>query len=346
MPRFNYKWNLSDGYPANGIKYHGLKVFSTFACGGGSSMGYKLAGYDVIGANDIDPQMPKVYKHNHKPKYFFECSITDLKNKDLPKELYDLDILDGSPPCSTFSMAGSREKAWKKDKKFREGQAKQVLSDLFFDWIDLVKELQPKIAIAENVKGMLSGNAKLYTKQIIKELNKAGYETQLFLLNAASMGLPQRRERVFFIAKRKDLKLRELKLSFNERSILFKEIRTNENTRPVTAPSYIKVWQKRRKGDSSFADTNRREFNRPNSFFNLSYIYEDKVLGTIAAADKNVLFDELRYLNDTELMLSGSYPMDYKFLNNRPEYLIGMSVPPIMMANVAYEVYLQLLKDI
>ena len=111
---FNYKWQLKDGYPAPGVEKHGLKVYSTFACGGGSTMGYKLAGYDVIGANDIDPQMAKVYKENHHPKFYDLCPIGDLLNKELPEEYYNLDILDGSPPCSTFSMAGQREKSWKK----------------------------------------------------------------------------------------------------------------------------------------------------------------------------------------------------------------------------------------
>lgn len=113
MNKFNYKWYLKDGYPENGIEKHNKKVFSTFACGGGSSMGYKLAGYDVIGANDIDIQMAKVYKKNHHPKYYYLESIIDFrKRNDLPDELYNLDVLDGSPPCSTFSLAGSREKVW------------------------------------------------------------------------------------------------------------------------------------------------------------------------------------------------------------------------------------------
>jgi len=155
MTAFNWKWEIKNGYPAPGIEKHGKKVFSTFACGGGSTMGYKLAGFEVIGANDIDPQMAKVYKGNHHPKHYFLNPIGDLLTMDLPDDLYDLDILDGSPPCSTFSMAGSREKGWKKNKKFREGQSEQVLSDLFFDWIKLVQRLQPKIAVAENVKGML-----------------------------------------------------------------------------------------------------------------------------------------------------------------------------------------------
>ena len=134
MKKFNYDWTLRE---ANFTKDKG-KVFSCFSCGGGSTMGYKLAGFDVIGCNEIDPKMMEVYKKNHNPKYSFLESIETFKKRDdLPKGLYNLDILDGSPPCSSFSMTGNREKDWGKKKKFREGQAEQVLDNLFFDFIDL-----------------------------------------------------------------------------------------------------------------------------------------------------------------------------------------------------------------
>ena len=89
-------WSLKDlaAVPSNGIK-----VMSTFACGGGSSMGYKLAGCDVVAANDIDPEMAFHYKLNLAPKHYFLCPIRDLLTIDLPKELFGIDILDGSPPC-------------------------------------------------------------------------------------------------------------------------------------------------------------------------------------------------------------------------------------------------------
>jgi len=142
---FPYKWTLAD---ANFTKDKG-KVFSCFACGGGSTMGYKLAGFDVLGCNEIDPKMIEAYKANHNPKYAYLEPIQEFKLRDdLPAELYDLDILDGSPPCSSFSMAGSREADWGKEKKFREGQAEQVLDTLFFDFIELAKKLQPKVVIA------------------------------------------------------------------------------------------------------------------------------------------------------------------------------------------------------
>jgi len=346
MNKFFYKWNLKDGYPAKGIEKHGLKVFSTFACGGGSSMGYKLAGYDVIGANDIDPQMTKVYKENHKPKIFFECPISDLLTKDLPKEMFDLDVLDGSPPCSTFSIAGSREKTWKKNKKFREGQSEQVLSDLFFDWIKLVDRLKPKVAIAENVKGMLLGNAKSYTRRIVQELNKIGYDVQLFLLNASTMGVPQRRERVFFICKRKDLKLPVLSLNFKERKISLKEIIQPEEIRGKRlSAGEQEIWENRRPRDRQFADTLVRMGKKGNRF-TTAYLYNNETPPTITASDNNVLFDSPRHLNKAEYCLAGSFPLDYNFIDIQTKYLVGMSVPPIMMAQVSYQVYIQLLSKL
>ena len=136
-------------------------------------MGYKLAGYDVIGCNEIDPRMARHYMRNLHPKYHFIEPIQDFKlREDLPEELYSLDILDGSPPCSTFSMSGNRERDWGRKKHFREGQQEQVLDTLFFDFIDLARKLQPKVVIAENVKGMLIGEAVDYVIRIREELEE------------------------------------------------------------------------------------------------------------------------------------------------------------------------------
>ena len=110
-------WHLKD---LENVKKNGLKVASAFACGGGSSMGYKLAGCNVIADIEIDVKMNELYVLNHNPKYNYLMDIRDfnkIDNSELPKELFDLDIFDASPPCSTFSMAGDREKAWGVEKK-------------------------------------------------------------------------------------------------------------------------------------------------------------------------------------------------------------------------------------
>lgn len=176
---YPYRWSLED---AVFTKDKG-KVFSCFACGGGSTMGYKIAGYDVIGCNEIDPRMMKCYETNHHPQYSYLEDIRDLvKRNNLPEELYHLDILDGSPPCSTFSMSGLREDAWGKEKKFKEGQKTQVLDTLFFDFIALAKRLKPKVVIAENVKGLLLGNAIDYVRLYTKTLRKLVIIVSIFFL--------------------------------------------------------------------------------------------------------------------------------------------------------------------
>lgn len=354
--RFPYKWTLKD---AKFTKDKG-KVFSCFACGGGYTMGYKLAGFDVLGCNEIDPKMIETYKINHKPKYAYLEPIQTFKTrKDLPSELYDLDILDGSPPCSSFSMTGNREKDWGKNKKFREGQAEQVLDTLFFDFIDLAKKLQPKVVIAENVKGLLLGDAKNYVREIYREFDLAGYYVQHWLLDASKMGVPQRRERVFFIALRKDLAepflynadmftvKPKLNLMFNEEPILLGELlEENGIGEYKVSQSYLQAWNLRKHGDKDLSCTMGREFNRPNSFFSSNYLYKNKVCNTITGREKNILFDEPRGLSIKELNQIGTFPLDYNFLKNKAGYMIGMSVPPVMTAQIATEIYHQWLSKL
>jgi len=347
--RFNYEWTLKD---ANFTKDKGT-VFSCFACGGGSTMGYKLAGFNVLGCNEIDTKMIEVYRTNHNPKYsYLEPIQTFKERKDLPKELYNLDILDGSPPCSSFSMAGNREKDWGKDKKFREGQAKQTLDTLFFDFIELAKELQPKVVVAENVKGLLLGNAKKYVRKIYEEFDKAGYYCQHWLLNASKMGVPQRRERVFFVCLRKDLanpflyekdmftQVPKLELNFNENVIKWGCIIDEEDNKETLSKLDGELWENRKKGDIDLSDISLRERNIL-SRFNAKFLYKEKPANTITGGEQCVLFDKKRNRNKTELLKCGTYPMDYDFGKLKPEYLIGMSVPPVMTAQIATEIYKQ-----
>jgi DNA (cytosine-5)-methyltransferase 1 len=341
---FDYKWNLKDGYPSDGIESHGKKVFGTFICGGGSSMGYKRAGFSHLGGVEIDKKIALVYKRNHNPKYLYNEDIrTFLQRDEYPDELYDLDILDGSPPCSSFSMAGNREKDWGKKKVFSEGQSEQRLDDLFFEYIGLVKKLKPKVAIAENVKGLLIGNAKAYVHKIKNAFNEAGYDVQLFLLNSATMGVPQRRERVFFVCRRKDLGLNPLSLEFSEEPILFSDI-IQGNEGPKLTEYQKQLWDARIPKDKSFGDIIMRKENRVSMFSN-PIIHENDVCPTItSSADVNALYNQPRGMSKEELCLCGSFPLDYDFTHTRTNWLIGMSVPPVMMANVSYQVYLQMLK--
>lgn len=340
---FNYHWHLQN----TKFKQDKGKVFSCFAGGGGSTMGYKLAGFQVIGFNEIDPKMANIYIKNHQPKYQFVEPIQDfLQRKDLPKEFYKLDILDGSPPCTPFSTAGKRHKFWGKEKHFREGQKKQVLDTLFFDFVEVAQKLQPKIVIAENVKGLLQGKAKIYTENILKSFENAGYQVNFHLLNSENMGVPQRRERVFFVAIRKDLakKVQPLELNFSQEKIPFEKIKTDENDFSWTAHDQ-KIWENRILGDKCYADVLMRTENRYSNF-SAQFIHNQQVVSTITATDgsKKVLFDTPRKMNSTELKLCQSFPLDYDFGTTTPsriQYVLGMSVPPVMMANLVSEIYNQ-----
>lgn len=337
MHKFPYKWYLADGYPAKGIEYHGMKVFGTFICGGGSTMGYKLAGFNHLGGVEIDPKIADVYKTNHNPKYLYTQDIRDFANlHEYPDELYNLDLLDGSPPCSSFSMAGNREKDWGKEKVFKEGQAKQRLDDLFFDYIKLAKKLQPKVVIAENVKGLISGNAKSYVKKIKESFIDAGYDVQLFLLNAASMGVPQKRERVFFICKRKDLHYPKLDLNFNEDAIVFGKIYNQKNCTNNLTDVQNNLWKKQKPSDRTLADVRQQD----NGF--TDYLISDtEVCPTLISGGKFIVKNTPRHIDNNEYSKIGTFPMDYNFKSVDTKYLIGMSVPPVMTAQIAHQIYLQ-----
>lgn len=353
MHKFPYEWTLKD---AVFTKDKGT-VFSCFACGGGSTMGYKLAGFDVIGCNEIDPKMNEAYVANHNPKYNYLEPIQTFKDRtDLPAELYNLDILDGSPPCSSFSMAGNREKDWGKDKKFREGQANQVLDTLFFDFIELAAKLQPKVVVAENVKGLLLGNAKAYVRRIYKELDKAGYYCQHWLLDASKMGVPQRRERVFFIALRKDLAGQfleqkdmftvapKLELEFNEPEIPFYLIHKDYIDRELTG-EVKKVYNEVHEGETDLRYAAFR-LKGKQDFFGYKLTYKHSIPLTVLANDNVIIYGEGRYRNFHELCYCGSWPFDYNFCNSKTEYIIGMSVPPVMTAQIACEIYNQWLSKL
>lgn len=332
---FPYRWSLADGYPAKGVPYHGRKVFGTFICGGGSTMGYKLAGFDHIGGVEIDPKVAEVYKTNHKPKHLYVEDIRAFnERKDLPAELFNLDLLDGSPPCSSFSMAGSREKGWGKAKVFREGQAHQRLDDLVFAYVDTIAKLRPKVAILENVKGIIAGNAKVYAKEIVKRLKDHGYTVQVFLLNAATMGVPQMRQRVFFVA-RLDASWPNLVLKFEEQPITFgriKETGKKEGIKGVRAS----LWERCPQGKGFDHVT-------PGANFGSLRLSDAKVANTLVANQCEGTFHstEKRKITAVEACRIGTYPEDYNFGGLRPLYLIGMSVPPVMTAQIAHQINLQ-----
>ncbi len=307
-------------------------------------MGYKLAGFTHFGGVEIDPKVADVYQGNHKPKHLFVEDIRKFNEREnLSKELYSLDILDGSPPCSTFSMAGSRESAWGKEKVFREGQAKQTLDDLVFVYIETIKKLRPKVCLLENVKGIIQGNAKWYSKEIVRRLNAIGYEVQVFCLNAASMGVPQKRERVFFIGHRKEFDLPKLNLVFNEKAIPFKFV-DEGNVKRKEIRDGIRDYYKITPMGKCVSSVH------PKGMYFGTYKQHPDIVSNTCIADSgggimlHYCYDG--YLTDNEYKQIGTYPLDYDFRGIEPKYLIGMSVPPVMTAQIAHQIWIKWLSKI
>lgn len=335
MHEFPWKWYLRDLK----IPDDARTVFSCFACGGGSTMGYKLAGYRVIGCCEIDQAMIKLYRQNHHPKISFCTDVRNLVTMDLPAELYDLDVLDGSPPCSVFSMAGKREEGWGKEKRFREGQEKQRLDDLFFAFLDVANRLRPKVVVAENVAGLLRGNAKGYVNEIIKAFDAAGYYVQMFLLNAAVMGVPQDRERVFFIGRRKDLNLPAVRFTFNERPINFGDVRSAEG-RPIAGKA-AEALRHRVPSDNDLSDCQKR-VRRKAVGFTAPINSDCRPAYTITSGGCAYRMCDGLGMTDEDVINCQTFPQDYDFLDQSVQYVCGMSVPPVMMAHIAGEIKKQI----
>ncbi|WP_448901236.1 DNA cytosine methyltransferase [Eubacterium sp.] len=332
----DWRWSMKKDYPPK----NGLKVFSCFACGGGSTMGYKLAGCEVLGCCEIDKKMNQIYVANHKPKYNFLMDIREFnKLENIPDELYNLDILDGSPPCTTFSMAGEREDSWGKKKKFREGQAEQTLDDLSFVFIETVKKLKPKCVIMENVEGLLLGDAWKYVQKIYKHFNEAGYDVKHYLLKGEDMGIPQKRHRVFFIAVKKefDFDFYDLDLSFNYEPVTYGEIKEGKTTPLKTDSKFRLIAEKAINSDKSIADT-RIRLGEKGSAFQTAYIRETEIMPTQRAASADVIdIKEIGYVSNEVIRSAQTFPTDYDFINNSRSnvgYICGMSVPPLMIKRI------------
>jgi DNA (cytosine-5)-methyltransferase 1 len=115
----------------------------------------------------------------------------------------ELDLLDGSPPCASFSTAGKREAGWGQIKKYSD--TAQRTDDLFFEYARLLRGLRPRAFVAENVSGLVKGTAKGYFLAILKELKGCGYRVEAKVLDAQWLGVPQMRQRLIFVGVREDL---------------------------------------------------------------------------------------------------------------------------------------------
>ena len=211
-----------------------FKVISTFAGGGGSSTGYRLAGGKVLCINEFVEEAQRTYAENYPDTIILPGDIKELTGQDFLDAtgvgVGELDILDGSPPCSAFSVAGKlshnvheeervdlfgnvtiekvpgkHSDGWGQTKNYSDGKMVENIEDLFFEFLRVANDIKPKVIVAENVKGLTVGEAKEYFNKILKEFENIGYDVCAQVLNSRDYGVSQTRTRVIFIGIRHDI---------------------------------------------------------------------------------------------------------------------------------------------
>ncbi|WP_327385053.1 DNA cytosine methyltransferase [Streptomyces sp. NBC_01207] len=192
------------------LPWNGFTAASSFSGCGGSSLGYRLAGFRVGWASEFIPAAQDTYRANAAPYTILDTrDIREVTGAEIVAALGlavgELDLWDGSPPCASFSTAGKGAAGWGETRKYSDTE--QRTDDLFFEYTRLVEELQPRTFVAENVSGLVKGAAKGYFKMILAGLKAAGpgYRVEARLLNAARLGVPQSRQRLIFVGVRSDL---------------------------------------------------------------------------------------------------------------------------------------------
>lgn len=168
-----------------------MNLISLFSGAGGLDLGFEKAGFNISMANEYDKGIWATYEANHSAP-LIKGDIRNIKDTDFPNEV---DGIIGGPPCQSWSEAGSLR------------GINDSRGQLFFDYIRILKNKQPKFFLAENVSGMLASRHSEAVKNIIQQFEDCGYNLTLTLVNAADYGVPQDRKRVFYIGFRKDLKI-------------------------------------------------------------------------------------------------------------------------------------------
>lgn len=168
-----------------------MKVVSFFAGCGGLDLGFEQAGFQIVWANEFEPNCRATYIRNHPNTEFVLGDVCKIDPNSIP----DCDGFVGGPPCQSWSVGGKQ-----KGLDDERGQ-------LFLKYIELINAKKPKFFVIENVKGMLDDKFKDVFENFVNRLDNAGYDVQWALLDAVNYRIPQNRERVFFVGFRKELKV-------------------------------------------------------------------------------------------------------------------------------------------
>jgi DNA (cytosine-5)-methyltransferase 1 len=304
-----------------------LKIISLFAGCGGSSMGYKLAGFKEILAIDNNKNSAEALRLNFNFP-IWQRNITTIEPKEILEfcniKKGELDILDGSPPCQGFSTCGKRKI---KDKR----------NNLYKSFIKIINGLSPRVFVMENVTGMIKGKMKGKFNEIIKELNSTNYNVKCKLLNAKYYNVPQSRERLIFIGVRKDINITNYFPKPIDKILRIKDVavkNTEEELKEAydLTPNYIKPYLEKMK-DYECAS----KYIKSKSYFSMKRNGYYKPSRTITKTPSLFHHNENRFLTRSELKIYASFPEYYKFSGNLKNIYnrIGNSVPPKMMKAIA-----------
>lgn len=186
---------------------NGYTVASTFTGAGGSCLGFRWAGFRTLWASEFVPAARDTYLANFPGVPVDGRDVREVEAGDILDacglQPGELDVLEGSPPCASFSTAGKRDKKWNQVSKYSDTE--QRVDDLFFEYVRLVRGVRPKVFVAENVSGLVKGVARGYFNEILAALRDCGYRVGARLLDAQWLGVPQMRQRVIFMGVRADL---------------------------------------------------------------------------------------------------------------------------------------------
>ena len=288
-------------------------VISTFAGCGGSSLGYKLAGYRELLAVEWDNNAVETFRLNFPEVPVYHGDIAALTGDECMRlaggiKPGELDVFDGSPPCQGFSTAGKR--------KFDDPR-----NSLFMEYARLLQELQPKVFVMENVTGMVKGVMKQAYLQIVKTLRECGYQVKGQVMNAMYYNVPQSRERVIIIGVRNDLGI--------------EPSHPKPQTRPIPAGFAI--------GITSLDYDTKGQFSE----FNIDV--KTKPFPTITKGNRHHFFADFgegkRKLTIQEVQTIASFPAEFRFIGDGEAWeRIGNSVPPNLMRAIAEHIDFNILR--
>ena len=345
------------------IPWNGYNVVSTFSGGGGSCLGYRMAGYHVLWANEFVEEAQKTYRANHKHTILNTRDIRTVTAQEILDEIGmnrgDIDLFDGSPPCCAFSTAGSREKGWNKLRNYSDGK-KQSIEDLFEEYIRILNGLQPKTFVAENVSGMVKGTAIGYFKHYISEMKNCGYKVSARLLNSKWLGVPQARERIIFVGVRNDLNIEPKHPNPLNYFYTLRDALNNVKNDPEEVNIRLEAMANTKQGEiMKRIPKNPREKIGADTIMNGSWFNSKREsmyqpCSTITVESCKVhpsglvhpLYD--RKFTIAELKRIDSLPDDFILTGNLSQQgeRIGRMVPPVMMMHIAKTIQTEILDKI